>query len=49
MLEVEVDKRYTALQVLEHPWVTVSTVSVNLFICFVFTKTLNLLPFSSFV
>lgn len=25
MLEVEVDQRYTALQVLEHPWVTVST------------------------
>lgn len=24
MLEVEVDQRYTALQVLEHPWVTVS-------------------------
>lgn len=27
MLEVEVDQRYTALQVLEHPWVTVSTVN----------------------
>lgn len=26
MLEVEVDQRYTALQVLEHPWVTVSAV-----------------------
>lgn len=24
MLEVEVDQRFTALQVLEHPWVTVS-------------------------
>lgn len=24
MLQVEVDQRYTALQVLEHPWVTVS-------------------------
>lgn len=24
MLEVEVDQRYSALQVLEHPWVTVS-------------------------
>lgn len=30
MLEVEVDQRYTALQVLEHPWVTVSTASSEL-------------------
>ena len=26
MLEVESEQRYTALQVLEHPWVTVSAV-----------------------
>lgn len=30
MLEVEVDQRYTALQVLEHPWVTVSSVLIEL-------------------
>lgn len=30
MLEVEVDQRYAALQVLEHPWVTVSTVYLSL-------------------
>lgn len=29
MLEVEVDQRYTALQVLEHPWVTVSIALVQ--------------------
>lgn len=29
MLEVEVDQRYTALQVLEHPWVTVSTLLIE--------------------
>lgn len=35
MLEVEVDQRYTALQVLEHPWVTVSTVLIDLILaCF---------------
>lgn len=30
MLEVEVDQRYTALQVLEHPWVTVSATRVQI-------------------
>lgn len=30
MLEVEVDQRYTALQVLEHPWVTVGAIKFNL-------------------
>lgn len=30
MLEVEVDQRYSALQVLEHPWVTVSAVLIEL-------------------
>lgn len=29
MLQVEVDHRYTALQVLDHPWVNVSLRSIH--------------------
>lgn len=36
MLEVEVDQRYTALQVLEHPWVTVSTLLIELIVLLTF-------------
>lgn len=46
MLEVEVDQRYTALQVLEHPWVTVSTTSLSYaFSCISPQKPINVVLF----
>lgn len=50
MLEVEVDQRYTALQVLEHPWVTVSTALIepsHLKSCCIFPRSTDFTSLSS--